>query len=364
MRIGIGLPAAVPGAAPVDLGEWAVESERLGFQSLAVLDRLVYDNLDPFVALAAAAARTERVELMTTVLGVPWRQSAIVLGKQLASLDLLSGGRLTAGLALGGWPEDYEASDTPLAGRGAAFDEILAAMRRVWAGEIAGASGPIPALPSGRPAVLLGGLVPATFARIAALADGWVAPFFGFELLIDGMASAQQAWIDAGRPGRPRVVVERYFCLGPDAEDIADDYLLHYYGRDYFPNARADTLTTHEQLHAEIQRLSAAGCDDLVLFPCSGDLREVARLSEALDPKEPSRADVQAGLGSRDIPAAKQESGQGDEGGDERCEHPHRLQTVYERTTERARPVRLDRIDRGPKCHGDGVPVRAQEDIC
>jgi alkanesulfonate monooxygenase SsuD/methylene tetrahydromethanopterin reductase-like flavin-dependent oxidoreductase (luciferase family) len=283
MRIGIGLPAAVPGASPMALGEWAAESERLGFRSLAVLDRLVYDNLDPLVALATAAARTERAELMTTVLGVPWRQSAIVLGKQLASLDLLSGGRLTAGLALGGWPEDYSASDTPLAGRGAEFDAMLAAMRRVWAGEVAGASGPIPALPGGRPSVLLGGLVPAAFTRIAALADGWVAPFFGFEVLVDGMASAQQAWSDAGRPGGPRIVVERYFCLGPDAEDIADDYLLHYYGQDYFPYARADTLTTHERLHAEIQRLSAAGCDDLVLFPCSGDLRQVLLLSEALE---------------------------------------------------------------------------------
>jgi alkanesulfonate monooxygenase SsuD/methylene tetrahydromethanopterin reductase-like flavin-dependent oxidoreductase (luciferase family) len=313
------------------LGEWAAESERLGFRSLAVLDRLVYDNLDPLVALAAAAARTERAELMTTVLGVPWRQSAIVLGKQLASLDLVSGGRLTAGLALGGWPGDYSVSHTPTAGRGAELEAMLAAMRRVWAGEVAGASGPIPALPSGRPSVLLGGLVPAAFARVASLADGWVAPFFGFEMLMDGMASVQRAWSDAGRPGRARVVVERYFCLGPGAEDIADDYLLHYYGEDYFPYARADTLTAHEQLHAEIQRLSAAGCDDLVLFPCSGDLRQVSLLGEALD----------GGRGAwlRDVPAAKQESGNGDEGGDERREYRHGLQAVHERPLEGARPV-------------------------
>jgi alkanesulfonate monooxygenase SsuD/methylene tetrahydromethanopterin reductase-like flavin-dependent oxidoreductase (luciferase family) len=283
MRIGIGLPAAVPGASPVALGEWAAESERVGFRSLAVLDRLVYDNLDPLVALAAAAARTERAELMTTVLGVPWRQSAIVVGKQLASLDLLSGGRLTAGLALGGWPEDYAATETRLAGRGATFVDMLATLRRVWAGEIAGASGPIPALPSGRPSVLLGGLAPVGFARVAALADGWVAPFFGFELLVDGIASVRQAWSDAGRPGRPRVVVERYFCLGRDADEIADEYLLHYYGREYFAHARADTLTTREQLRGEIERLSSAGCDDLLLFPCSGDLDQVSLLGEALE---------------------------------------------------------------------------------
>jgi alkanesulfonate monooxygenase SsuD/methylene tetrahydromethanopterin reductase-like flavin-dependent oxidoreductase (luciferase family) len=283
MRIGIGLPAAVPGAPATAVGDWAAEGERLGFRSLGVLDRLVYDNLDPIVALAAAAARTERAELMTTVLAVPSRRNAVVLAKQLASLDQLSGGRLTAGLALGGWPEDYTASDAPLAGRGATFDAMLATMRRVWAGEVAGASGPIPALPSGQPALLFGALAPPGFARAAALGDGWVAPFFGFELLADGMASIRQAWSEAGRPGRPRVVVERYFCLGAGADEVADDYLLHYYGHEYFANARADTLTTGERLRAEASRLSEAGCDDLLLFPCAGGLEQVTLLAEALE---------------------------------------------------------------------------------
>jgi alkanesulfonate monooxygenase SsuD/methylene tetrahydromethanopterin reductase-like flavin-dependent oxidoreductase (luciferase family) len=61
MRVGIGLPAAVPGVDATAIGPWAAQSERAGFASLGVIDRLVYDNLDPLVALAAAAARTERV---------------------------------------------------------------------------------------------------------------------------------------------------------------------------------------------------------------------------------------------------------------------------------------------------------------
>jgi alkanesulfonate monooxygenase SsuD/methylene tetrahydromethanopterin reductase-like flavin-dependent oxidoreductase (luciferase family) len=283
VRIGIGLPAAVPGTDATLLGDWAAESERRGFRSLGVLDRLVYDNLDPLVALAAAAARAERAELMTTVLTVPFRQNAVLLAKQLASLDQLSGGRLTAGLALGGWPEDYATSRLPLNGRGATFEEMLATMRRVWAGEVAGASGPMPALPSRRPGVLLGGLTPVAFARAARLADGWVAPFFGFEMLVGGIASVRQAWTDAGRSSRPRVVVQRYFCLGGGADEIADEYLLHYYGHEYFAHARADTPTTPDGLRAEISRLSEAGCDDLLLFPCSGELDQVALLAEAID---------------------------------------------------------------------------------
>jgi alkanesulfonate monooxygenase SsuD/methylene tetrahydromethanopterin reductase-like flavin-dependent oxidoreductase (luciferase family) len=212
MRIGIGLPAAVPGTPATALGEWAAESERLGFRSLGVLDRLVYDNLDPLVALAAAAARTEHAELITTVLTVPYRRNAVALAKQLASVDQLSGGRLTAGLGLGGWPEDYAASQAPLAGRGATFDDMLATMRRAWAGE------------------------------------------------------------------------------------IADEYLLHYYGEQYFAPARADTLTTRDHLRTEIRRLSDAGCDDLLLFPCSGDLEQVALVAEAHPPRAPFGRTTRRGL--------------------------------------------------------------------
>ena len=71
MRIGIGLPAAIPGAPAPATGAWAASAEAHGFRSVGVIDRLVYDNIDPLVALAAAAARTGRVELLTTVLNVP-----------------------------------------------------------------------------------------------------------------------------------------------------------------------------------------------------------------------------------------------------------------------------------------------------
>src|SRR5207245_9972174 len=100
-----------------------------------VIARLAYANYDPFVALAAAAAVTEHTELFTTVLNVPWRQSALMLAKQLWSLERISDGRLTAGMGLGGWPEDYYESCVDLAGRGAVPHEMLDAMFRAWHGE-------------------------------------------------------------------------------------------------------------------------------------------------------------------------------------------------------------------------------------
>jgi alkanesulfonate monooxygenase SsuD/methylene tetrahydromethanopterin reductase-like flavin-dependent oxidoreductase (luciferase family) len=273
MRIGIGLPAAIPGVDGGVIGQWAVAAEDHGFESVGVIDRLVYDNLDPLVALAAAAARTSRVELLTTVLNVPWRRNAVVLAKQLASVDRLAGGRLTAGLGLGGWPADHTAVERSPLPAGALMDQALATMARVWDSDDIG--------PAARPRLLVGGFAPAAFERAARYGDGWVAPSFGFDACAAGIASVRAAWAGAGRAGRPRVVVERYVCLGDGADASADRCLHHYYGDAYFDAVRADTPTTVDHLEREIVRLADAGCDDLVLLPCDGDLRQVEWIANA-----------------------------------------------------------------------------------
>lgn len=283
LRIGIGLPAAVPGTDHTSVGRWAAEAEERGFDSLGVIDRLVYDNLDPLVALAAAAARTERIELLTTILGAGYRANPVLLAKQIDSVERISAGRLTVGLGMGGWPEDYAASGVSMAGRGPAFEGTITTMREVWRGDVAGAGGPIPALPPGRPGLLLAGLVPAGFARAAALSDGWVAPSFGLQTLARGVAAVRDEWTRIGRAGRPRIVAERYFCLGPGAARTADAYVAHYYGAAYLPQVRPDVITDVGHLHREIDRLADAGADDLVLFPCSGEPEQIGLLAAALD---------------------------------------------------------------------------------
>jgi alkanesulfonate monooxygenase SsuD/methylene tetrahydromethanopterin reductase-like flavin-dependent oxidoreductase (luciferase family) len=283
VRIGIGLPAAVPGVDATRIGPWANRSEQLGFCSLGVIDRLVYDNVEPIVALSTAAATTERIELMTTILNVLWRQNAVLLAKQLASVDRVSGGRLTAGLGFGGWPQDYEASGAPLAGKGASFEQMLAAMQAVWRGEVSGAGGPMPPQPAGRPALLIGGLAPPFFERVARYGDGWVAPSFGLETLVQGIESARRAWKDAGREGTPRIVTERYFCLGEGAEESAAHYLAHYYGEAYVDLVLRDTPTSREHLENLLCEMQDAGCDDLIMLPCTSELGQIDLLAGALD---------------------------------------------------------------------------------
>jgi alkanesulfonate monooxygenase SsuD/methylene tetrahydromethanopterin reductase-like flavin-dependent oxidoreductase (luciferase family) len=253
------------------IGSFAAQAEQAGFESVGVIDRLVYDNLDPLIALAAAAARTSRIGLISTVVNVNWRANPRLLAKQLSSVVRVSGGRFTAGLGMGGWPADYEASDIPPNGQGKRFAAALAVMDEAWRS------------PGARPSVVLGGLAPAAIARSAApVSEGWVAPLFGFEVLRQGIAAARDAWARSGRDGLPRVITARYFSLGPEADTVADAYLEHYYGPDYFMPARNDTLTSAEGVHAELARLAGAGCTDVVLYPCSGELDQIERLSQAL----------------------------------------------------------------------------------
>jgi hypothetical protein len=86
---------------------------------------------------------------------------------------------------------------------------------------------------------------------------------------------------------RPRILTGRYFCLGADADATADEYIRHYYGDQFFDAARADTLTTDDHLASEVLRVRDAGCDEVVLYPCSADLDQVDRLASALERVRP-----------------------------------------------------------------------------
>src|SRR4051794_1752268 len=100
MDVAIGLPSAVPNTTGAQLVEWARRAEERGFSSLGTIDRVVFGNYEPLAALAAAAAVTERIGLITSVLLVPLRPNATLLAKQALSVQALSGGRLTLGVGI------------------------------------------------------------------------------------------------------------------------------------------------------------------------------------------------------------------------------------------------------------------------
>src|SRR4051794_25606894 len=122
MDIGIGLPNAVPGVDRTGIVEWARRAEAAGFSSLGTLDRIAYGNYESFIALAAAAAVTERIRLVTDILIAPLRANTALLAKQALTIDHLGGGgRVVLGLAPGGRQDDYELGGIDFARRGRVF---------------------------------------------------------------------------------------------------------------------------------------------------------------------------------------------------------------------------------------------------
>jgi alkanesulfonate monooxygenase SsuD/methylene tetrahydromethanopterin reductase-like flavin-dependent oxidoreductase (luciferase family) len=282
MQIGIGLPNMIPGTPAPDVLEWARRTDAGKFSTLATLDRLVYPNYEALMTLAAAAGVTTRVRLMTTVLIAPIRNAAL-LAKQAATLDALSSGRLTLGLGVGGREDDYEVAGEPFHARGSRFEEQLSLMRQTWAGESSLPIGPSPIRAKG-PEVLIGGRGEAAVRR-AAQWDGYIAGAgSGAESAGQLYGLVQQAWQEAGRQGKPRLVCTAYFALGPGAVERGGAYLTGYYA---YMGLRAEQIvegmvSTAEDLRSTRDRYQAIGADELILWPCVADLDQLDLVVDAL----------------------------------------------------------------------------------
>jgi alkanesulfonate monooxygenase SsuD/methylene tetrahydromethanopterin reductase-like flavin-dependent oxidoreductase (luciferase family) len=285
MDVAIGLPATIPGVEREQLLEWARRADARGFPSLATLDRIVYPNYEPLIALAAAAAVTERIGLMTAILIAPYRANAALVAKQAATLHHLSNGRLALGVAVGGREDDYTASGVDFHTRGRVFEEMLATWKRVWEGEAFGTAGGVgPEPPNGRPGMLIGGSADVAFERAAEHADGWIMGGGTPDQFGQGLAKLRAAWEAAGRTDQPRTVALAYFALGDGAREAADAYLLHYYEwlGQYAQMVADSAATDAETVRQSVAGFADAGCDELVMFPSSPDPRQVDLLAEAV----------------------------------------------------------------------------------
>ena len=280
MNVGIGLPTSTPGSGRALVLEWAQRADAGPFSSLGVIDRLVHDCWEPLLSLAACAALTQRVRLVTMVVIGPLRGTAL-LAKQAATVDALSAGRLVLGVGLGARRDDYEAAGVDPRGRGAALTRQLVELRRVWED---GTVGPRPVRPDG-PLLLVGGGGSAAYARAARHADGYVHGGGPPRAFAGAAARARAAWIDAGRPGRPELWGQAYFALGDgDTISAGADYLRDYYRftGGFEERIVAGCLTTPAAVRDLVRGYEDEGCDELVLLPTVSRLDQLERLAEAV----------------------------------------------------------------------------------
>ena len=217
---------------PEALVRVAQAAERAGFDSLWAGEHHVLATsstripatsrfLNPVVALTFVAAHTRIVRLGTGILLLPQHQP-LILAKELASLDVLSGGRLMVGIGVGWAEAEFEALGVPFSERGARADEYLAAMRAIWSEEAPAYHGRyvsfegVQAYPhpvqQPTPPIVMGGRAPAVMRRTVEQANGW----YGFALDLDEtaivLAELREA---AGRYHRPASLGELEISVAP-----------------------------------------------------------------------------------------------------------------------------------------------------
>lgn len=285
MQIGIGLPATIPGT-PGDLVlAWARRAEERGFSSAAVIDSIAFPSYDALSVLSAAAGATGRTGLLANVLIGPAR-NPILLAKQAASIDRLSGGRLTLGFGVGSSEEDYALAEQPFHDRGKRWDAALETIHRVWRGETPdGASGPIGPTPTNGLGVplLFGGMSDEAIRRTVRWGAGWTAGAAGLAVVAPFAERVRHAWREAGKEGKPRLVCLAYFGLGPGASEGIESYLRRYYDPGpYVEQVIRNTPSTPAALRDVATGYRDAGFDEMIFNPTIASLDQVNMLADTL----------------------------------------------------------------------------------
>lgn len=282
MDIGIGLPNSLLGVEGPELVDWATNAEEAGFSVLGTIGRIVYPSHEELVALAAAAGATSQIDLMSTVLVAPPRQP-VLLAKQAATLDAISGGRFRLGLGIGARDDDYRALGVEPANRGARLEHVIRTCRDIWSGRAPdGADDPVGPRPTELP-IVLGGYAESAWQRAGRLADAFIAAPMPPEAIAQARDIVRNAAAEAGRP-EPRIYAARYVAIGDDVADEADHNVAEYYGfggDEMVGVVRAGVVRSAGEISETLEALGEIGVDEVCLWPASARPGQLDRIADA-----------------------------------------------------------------------------------
>jgi alkanesulfonate monooxygenase SsuD/methylene tetrahydromethanopterin reductase-like flavin-dependent oxidoreductase (luciferase family) len=287
------MPVMEPNLDAATLKAWARVIDNGPFSSLCWGERIAFGNPEALTLLGALAAWTDRVRLVTTVV-VPQLHDPVMLAKQLATGDMLSGGRLTVGIGVGGRHEDYHAvCADPATQTMRGMADRVAVMKRIWSGEKVSESvvpvGP-PPLQAGGPELLVGTMGPKTVRSAAAWADGLAGTTLDLDVgkqneLFD---VARAAWAEAGKR-KPHLATSFWFALG-EADDARTQIRQHLHRyMNWIPAEYVDAMApttgwagTDDELLPVLQKFSDIGTDEVHLIPTSSDIDQLRRVADVV----------------------------------------------------------------------------------
>jgi alkanesulfonate monooxygenase SsuD/methylene tetrahydromethanopterin reductase-like flavin-dependent oxidoreductase (luciferase family) len=283
MRIGIGLPNQVRDVHPAIIPAFAARAEEAGFATLGTVGRTAFPGVMDTVALAAAAGATQRIGLFSNVLlGPVW--PPVLLAKEVAGIDGVSGGRFTLGVGIGARPDDFVVDGLPGKGLGKRLDHDLEIYRSVWRGEPVG-GGENAAVPAGTREVplIFGGMAPAALARMAKWGEGYVAGSVPPPMVSQAFDGARRAWSEAGREGEPRLIAIAYYAFG-DVEkgraNVADYYTAS--GAQVVELIAGTFPVGEGGVRQAVKDFEALGAEELIFNTTIPDLDQITQLAEAV----------------------------------------------------------------------------------
>jgi len=293
MKVGVFLPQVGEYATKENILYIAKEAEKVGIDSLWVLDRLLWpmhpqtpyggnpdgilpvefqNVFDPLTVLTYVAGVTKRILLGTSIIDMLF-ESPVLLAKRIATLDILSDGRTIAGLGIGWSKDEYEVSGVPYKDKGTRADEFLQALKKIWTDEIVEFKGQFYNIPASKigpkplqkphPPILLGGFSPKTFSRIVNYVNGWIGiagfgPLEQLEHVINGLKE------NARKHDKDPSKIDIYIGSYPNVLESP-----------VAPNETRSPMTgTIEQIGNDIEQIKAMGTNHIFFGYMSPSIRK------------------------------------------------------------------------------------------
>jgi probable F420-dependent oxidoreductase len=285
---------------------YGLKMEELDFDSLWVWDHVLlgvepnFPIIESLTLLTAIAARTTKIKLGTGILVLPLR-NPVVLAKQLASMDLISNGRLLMGMASGWYKREFDAVGVPFEKRGKIMDENLEILTRFWTEPMVKGEYTYHKIPAGvmypkpvqkpRPPILIGGYVDRVLKRAAVSGDGWLTYFYRPDSFAKSWAKIRDFAKEAGKdPDSLLNAAQLPIRIGKSRAEV-EPGMMEWLGTEWDYAAWSEStkdsaiLGTVDECVEQLKAHLAVGVQKLIFVPYRYEMEQIEIIAREIIPR-------------------------------------------------------------------------------